>query len=220
MDAYLDDLAEDLQKLDSIDLALHNLEPDQELHVALMQLETEDIQKLTDRLRGALALGSSVNPIIFQRLLGPLTQKISEEFNDHPFRFNDDRGRILLRPDGSSMDPQFSLKVLEDVNTTVAENPGPAELIFTTGAYVYVAEGVRSIRDDIVITSGISVVLVLLVLMVGLRSVRAPLVVFPPLVLANLINIALLWLLIGEVTIYTSMATAVLIDWGSTSRST
>ncbi len=219
LDAAMDSLVDELEKNETIEFAIHEIDEDLAFRVGLMSLTPSELDELNIRLRAALALGPALNPIVAQRLMdmGPLTQRIANSGKANPLAGEDGQARVLVRPTGSSFDPVFSERLIQDVEAVLAaadlESKG-IEHIYTGGAYYNVVADMRGIRSDIVNTSIVSAVLVLLILMIAFRSARTVLAVLPPLALANLINLAITEIGIGSVNTYTSFGTAVLIGLG------
>ncbi len=218
VDAYVEALVPRLEALPALDFALHEVDEALALRIGLLQLAPEDVGELTVRLQGALALGPALNPIVVQRLLdmGPVTERIAAA--DQGLGLADAPGHalVLARPSGSSMDPAFATRVMAEIEEVLARHPPPEGVALTWkgGAYHNNVEGMRGVRRDILRTSLASAVLVLTVITVTFRSGRAALLVFTPLVVANVINLSLLGLWVGAVNTYTSFGTAVLIGLG------
>lgn len=220
IDPFLDDLVVRMEGLDGIDFAIHEVDEELAFELGLLQLSTEEVQELTGRLRGALALGPALNPIVLQRLMdmGPLTEKIGQAGNTSLLgREEEGKGRVLIRPTGSSTDPAFSKQVMEDIERAVAEaNPGGhgVALQWIGGAYRHNVEDREGIWLDIQRTSMASAAFVLLVIAVAFRNLRATVLLYAPLLVANAFNLTLVWLLYGTVNTYTSFGTAILLGLG------
>jgi len=71
-----------------------------------------------------------------------------------------------------------------------------------------------AIRHDVVFTATVSAVLILLIILIGFRSIRRGIIVFIPLVLSGLWNLGLTTLTIGHLTLLTSAFTAILFGLG------
>jgi predicted RND superfamily exporter protein len=217
---YLERVATELQALPTVQFAVHRIDPDLAKRVGLLQLAPEDLDTLEVRLRGALALGSALNPIVVQRLMdmGPVTERIARAGEGSDLLGGaDGHARILVRPRGSSHDQDFAERVMEQVHTVLDKHPpeaSGASLQWIGGAYHNNVEDVRAVSQDIVKTSSVSALLVLLVIIVAFRSLRATILVFLPLFVANIVNLAVLRLAVGSVNTFTSMGTAVLLGLG------
>jgi predicted RND superfamily exporter protein len=215
----LDRLTADLQRLDTVAFALHRLDPELAMHVGLMQLEPATVEELAVRLEMALRLGPALNPFLAAPVLdmSAVAEDIAAAADVRVLLPAEGRGRVLVKPTRSTTDPPFCEQVVADVLRVVAEADLAAAAVrhvYTTGPYVIVADGVQWTRQDLQRTSVVSAILVLLVLMVGMRSFRAPLLVLSPIVLANLVNLALIAVVVGSLNTYTSIGTALLIGLG------
>lgn len=220
MGAVLDELVEELETKETVSFALHRLDEELAFRVGLLQLEPQELDELNLRLQAALAMGPALNPMMAQRLLdmGPITDRIARAHEVSMFGGgNGNRARVVVRPNGSNLDPDFAELVMVDIEDAISkadlEGSG-VTLVWRGGAYHNVADDLRGIRSDLLWTSVASALLVLLVLVVSFRSWRVLVLVFPPLVVANLINLGLTWMLIGSLNTYTSFATAILIGLG------
>ena len=71
-----------------------------------------------------------------------------------------------------------------------------------------------AIKRDVIFTAAVAAVLILLIILVGFRSLRRGLLVFIPLVLAGLWNMGLTALTVGHLTLLTSGFTAILFGLG------
>lgn len=204
--AVLDDLAERLTALDTVAYALHRVDPDTRAHLALLRLEPADADALAAGLeRGDVAI------------VGPIANQLRAWTEQHLLVPDDGRGRIVVKPTESNIDPDFCSRVVRDVHAAIAEADLAAHgvrHVYSAGPYVYIADGAEGIRDDLVRTSGVTVALVLLVLVVGFRSWRAPLLLFPPLLLATLANLAFLRVVFGVLDTFTSFGIALLVGLG------
>ena len=83
-----------------------------------------------------------------------------------------------------------------------------------TGIPANVVDEVSAIRHDVVVTAGLAAAGVLLVVLLGFRSLRRAALVFLPLVLASIWNLGLTWLVLGHLTLVTSAFTAILFGLG------
>lgn len=185
----LDALARQLEALPDVAYALHRLPGDLEAHVALMGLDPATATD--DDLRGALTSYAVADA-------GGL-------------------GRILVKPTQSNIDPAFCERVVGDVHRVVAQADLAAHgvtHVFSAGPYVYIADGAEGIREDLRRTTGISVALVAVVLAVGLRGWRAPLVAAAPIAVAALAHLAWMKLVFGTLNGFTSFGTALLFGLG------
>ena len=126
-------------------------------------------------------------------------------------------GRIPVKPTASNTDPAFCKDVVEDV-TAVLDSAqlevDHVERVFAAGPYVYVADGHEGIMTDLTRTVGVTAGLVLVVLALGMRSVRAPLVLGVPVLISAILQLSALSLLFGSLNTFTSFGTALLVGLG------
>lgn len=94
-----------------------------------------------------------------------------------------------------------------------AEGRSPPTLGFT-GLPAQSVEEMVSIQHDVMMTASVAAVAILLIILVGFRSIRRGLIIFVPLVLAGLWNLGLTALTIGHLTLLTSGFTAILFGLG------
>jgi uncharacterized protein len=216
---FLSGTVSELESMDSVRHAIHDVDPDLAFEIALLQLEPEDVDELTVRLKGALALGPALNPIVTQRLMamGPLTEKIANADNTSMLGNKEGTGRILVRPSGPSSDQSFTVPFMEEVDAMLdrrlAAQPD-VEMVWMGGAYRHTVEDVIGIKNDIAVTSLAASVMVLLIVVLAFRSLRATILVLVPLAAANIVNLAVVNVAIGHLNTYTSFATAILIGLG------
>lgn len=218
---FLHALAESFQASDRVQTAMHAIEPQLATRLGVLQLRADDITELTGRMRGALALGPALNPMVTARLMdmGPLADRIAAAADPSTLLPTADEagGRLLIRPTGSSHDNRFALALMDEVQTTIddalATAPG-VHLDWIGGAYRHNVEDYRGIQQDVWWTSGASILLVLLVMAFALRSWRAVLLVAAPLVATVVITLGMARLLIGSLNTYTSFGAAILIGLG------
>lgn len=220
LDAFLDRATERFSELDSVRYAVHELDPELATKIGLLQLRAEEVRELSNRLRGALALGPALNPIVTQRLMdmGPVTDRIAAMSESAPlFGAADGRGRILLKPTGSAHDQVFAEQLMSDVEAILDEELArhtAVELEWVGGAYRHSVEDRAGIESDLFWTTFTSLALVLGAIALGFRSWRATLLVMAPLIAANVITLSLASLVFGSLNTYTSFGTAILLGLG------
>ncbi|MCB9673082.1 MAG: MMPL family transporter, partial [Alphaproteobacteria bacterium] len=218
LDATMRRMATKLGDLERVEYALYQVDPELTKQLGLLQLEASEVDTLNTRLRAALSLGSALNPIVTQRLMamGPLTERI-QKLSEAPdlLQGGAGRGRILVRPTVSSHDQKFAALVMADIERVLAaeETPG-VRTAWVGGAYRHVVEDSRGIKSDLFWTTFVSLGLVLLVTIVAFRSWRSTLLVFGPLIAANIVVLGLVGVFLGSLNTYTSFGTAILIGLG------
>lgn len=128
---FLEVLEADLEQSERVRFAVHDIDEALATRIGLLQLDVPDVEELTIRMKGALALGPALNPMVSNRLMamGPVTERIqaAAEPTWVPGA-SGGGGRLLVRPTGSSHDPQFSLALIEEIEGLVEarleEHPG------------------------------------------------------------------------------------------------
>jgi predicted RND superfamily exporter protein len=219
LDPFLDALTADFLALPEVAFALHEVDPALATQIGLYQLEPQELRALDLRLQGALALGPALNPMLAQPLLdmGPTTDKIAKLSQGGMLGGEANRAKLIVRPTQGVSDPKFTAAFMADVDRLLKEADAPGHgvrLSWIGGAYRHTHEDVVGIQRDLGSTTSVSALLVLLVLAVAFRSWRAPFLLFPPLVIANLVNLAFVALAIGSLNTYTSLGTAILFGLG------
>lgn len=219
LDGFIDRAEQALSDLDTVEFAVHSIDEDLAAELALLQLSPKEIEELTVRLRGALALGPALNPLVTQRLMdmGPLTERIAQAGSPDALGMSDDVARIFIKPRGSSHDRAFAEALMSGIDDTLFElAPGKSgiEVAWVGGPYRHLVEDIKGIRRDTTRTSITSALLVLLVISLTFRSVRSVVLVATPLLVANVFMLGFAWLSIGFLNSYTSFGTAILIGLG------
>jgi predicted RND superfamily exporter protein len=218
--AAIDDLQARFEASPDVRWALHDVDPVLAQRIGLLRLEPASVQELSARVQGAVLLGPAMNSMMAQRLLdlGPMAEGIRSAGRLNVFPdASPGSAKLLVKPTGSSMDPPFALRFMDEVDQHLAAvraaHPG-VEIPWVGGAYRHNVEDMRGIQDDMVWTGGASLALVFAVIVVAFRSWRAPLLVLTPLIGANVVNLALVAVFIGSLNTYTSFGTALLFGLG------
>ena len=220
-DAALSRLAAQLEGLDGVDYALFDIDEDLAWRLGMLQLTPDELDGIQARLKGAVALGpAAANPFVAQRLLdlGPLTERLARGSESTAVLPSEDGlARIVVRPTGSAYDARFAGPFMERLEGALADFDAgePAvELVWVGGAYRHSVEDVATIRNDLTATAGVSVVLVLVLISLAFRDLRATLLVFTPLVFANIWTTGVAWAAVGSLNTFTSFYPAILVGLG------
>lgn len=218
LDPYLDAITADLAAIDGVQWAIHEIDPDLTRELGLLQLPAADVQELNLRLKGALALGPALNPFVTQRLMamGPVTERI-RKLADAPSLLGgpEGSGRVLVRPTRSSHDQQFAVALMDDIEAVLAARQGQGvRSTWIGGAYRHNVEDYKGIRSDLFWTTFTSLGLVLVIVVAAFRSWRGTVIVFVPLLAANVVALGLVAVVLGTLNTYTSFGTAILIGLG------
>ena len=216
---WLDDVAVKFAELERVDFAVHRVNDELAFRLGLLQLDAKEITALTNRLRGAVALGRAMNPMLAQQLLDmkPLIARVQKAEENAFLQEDGRRGTVLIRPTGGSHDPQFATAFMKDAEALIdAVDPeaNGASLAWFGGAYRHTNEDIQGLRSDLLWTSIASAILVLGFIVISFRSWKAPLLMVIPLGFANVVNLAFVAVWAGHLNTYTSMAVAVLIGLG------
>lgn len=220
LDPFLDDLAARFEAVDGVEFAMHELDPSLTRQIGLLQLDPQELAKLNGRLQGALALGPAINPFVLQPLLamGPLTDKIAKVGDNAMFREREQgTGRLIVRPVRPATDPDFARRFMADVRRVVAEAAPESKgmaLVWMGGPYRHSVEDVEGIQHDLSWTGVGSFLAILGMMIVAFRSARAMLIVFPPLIVANVLTLGFAKLAVGPLNTFTSFSIAILFGMG------
>ncbi len=220
LDAFMVDLAQQMSAMPEVEYALYDLDPDLTWRLGLLQLDTDELSTLKARIAGAVALGpAATNPFMASRLLdlGPLTDKLKARPSRAIFPSKEGTARLLVRPRGSAFDPGFTRPFMARVHAMLdaadAAAPG-VEVVWVGGAYRHGVEDVENIRKDLGRTALVSLALVLGLIAAAYRDLRAILLIFVPLVVANIWATGFAFLSLGTLNTFTSFFPAILIGLG------
>ncbi|TVQ87333.1 MAG: hypothetical protein EA397_18625 [Deltaproteobacteria bacterium] len=216
---YIQSLAEAFERSERVDFVFHQIDPDLAFQIGLLQLDPDDVHELTKRLRGAVALGPALNPVVIQRLLdlGPVTERLDQAHRASLFSADDGIGRLVVRPTGAAQDRAFVMAFYDEVDEILAANPPEAkglELVYLGGPFRTVPDDLRTITRDLGWTSLLAAVLVLGLVTLAFRDVRATLMVFVPILGANILTLGMVALVYGHLNSFTSAAIPVLVGLG------
>lgn len=219
MTTFMRGLEERVKGVDGVEYAIHDVDPELALKLGLMNLEKGDVRQLSNRLKGALALGPALNPMVLGPLLdlGPISERLSAAQEMSFLASTATHGRLLIRPKGSPSDQKFTWKFMEDIERVIEESQPEANgvsLAWMGGPYRHLIEDYKGIKQDIWWTGLTSLFLVLGLITFSFRSFRAALLVGVPLVLANVMTLAFAGLYMGHLNTFTSVCFAMLIGLG------
>jgi predicted exporter len=220
-DQALGRLVEAMEAVEGVDYALYDLDEELAWQLGMLQLTVAELDAIQTRLQGAVALGpAAANPFVAQRLLdlGPLTEKLARGSGSRAILPTTDAlARVVVRPTGSAYNAAFAApfmaRLTDSVESFVDGEPA-LELVWIGGAHRHSVEDVETIRHDLTSTAGVSVVLVLVFISLAFRDLRATLLVFTPLLFANLWTTGMATLTVGSLNNFTSFYPAVLVGLG------
>jgi predicted RND superfamily exporter protein len=123
MTRYMKDLEARVKEVEGVDYAIHDVDPDLALKLGLLNLEMKDVDQLSKRLQGALALGPVLNPMVLGPLLdmGPVSERMSAAQEMSFLASTSTHGRLLIRPTGSPSDQKFTWQFMEDIERVIDE---------------------------------------------------------------------------------------------------
>ena len=220
LDAFMAGLADRLEALNTVDYALYDLDPDLAFQLGLLQLDPPELSALRNRLQGAVAMGpAAANPFLASRLLdlGPLTAKLTAPETTALFPPEDGIARMVVRPRGPAFQPRFARQLMQGVYAEIdaASAAAPSvEVFWVGGAYRHATEDVENIRKDLQWTAVVSLVLVLALIGVAFRDPRAIVLIFVPLLAANIWTTGVAGVAVGTLNTFTSFFPAILIGLG------
>ena len=207
-------------EMDEVDYALYDLPEDLKYQLGLLQLNSEELEQISLKLKQATALGpAAASPFLAQQLfsLGPLTDKLNQGSMLGGVFSPEGGGRIIIHPNKLPFDTTFNKAFLKKVYATLEDSNLEEKGIrigWVGGPYRHAVEDVQQIVNDLARTAGVSLLLVSLVVAIGFRDVRALAVIFLPLIFGSLWTWGLTSLLIGELNAFTSSFTAILLGLG------
>ncbi len=221
-DAWMDAVAARLQALPEVDYVLWRLDGELAQQIGMLQMSREDLTTLRDRLRGAM-LADRVASTFFgaSKLfdLGPLTEKLTrgEETNGRILGERDGIVRLIVRPKGSVHDLPYARAFMADVHRILEQDRPEAagvKIRWLGGGYRHNVEDYEGVVRDLRWINAASSAMVLLIVIAAFRTWRAVLVLFVPLLLANLWTLGVAGAAIGSLNTFTSFASAVLFGLG------
>jgi predicted RND superfamily exporter protein len=217
---WLEEIGQALEALPEFQYTYHQMEPELVWRVGLMQLEPGELAEIRDRLKGVIALGpAATNPFVAQRLmsLGPLTDKLKNASYKARLSPAEGMSRIIVRPTGQATDMAFARRVMAEVHRVIDETEPPEsdiELLWIGGGYRHNVEDFEGVTQDVKWTSVAALVMVFLVISLGFRDWRAVLLIFIPLVVANIWTLGFASIVVGSLNTFTSFISAVLLGMG------
>ena len=220
LNAFMIGLADRIEALDTVEYALYDLDPDLAFQLGLLQLDPPELSALRSRLQGAVAMGpAAANPFLAGRLLdlGPLTAKLTPPETTALFPPEDGVARMVVRPRGTAFQQAFVRELMAgvygEIDAASAATPD-VEVFWVGGAYRHSTEDVENIRKDLQWTALVSLVLVLALIGVAFRTPRAIVLIFVPLVAANIWTTGVAGVAVGTLNTFTSFFPAILIGLG------
>jgi len=216
---WLADIGLALEKLPEVESAMSTVDVNLAQRLGQLQLEVNELGEIRDRLKGAIALGGATNPFIATQLfaLGPLTEKLDRDVEGELLEATPDVGRIVVRATGSATDLQFARAFMARVDEIIeAHDPAGQDLkiLWQGGAYRHNVEDYEGIVQDLGRTSAGALLAVFLLISFAFRDPKAVLLLFTPLVIANIWTLGFAAVSVGTLNNFTSCCLAVLIGLG------
>lgn len=177
--------------------------------LALFQFDPEEIYALAESIRYAIAFR---NPGLLEIPTAPEspltgTNGLFDALVDDDAT-SIDRKLVFVIPTTSSEDLEFSMRLLDDLESVV---PAGSRL---AGPHIENAAGAREISRDLARTSGFSLLFVIVIVGIAFWHVAGAMVLVIPIVAANVISIAIVEHFSGPINLYTSIGGAVLFGLG------
>ncbi len=177
------------------------------LKLRLLQLEPEQIEDLAESLHAAIVFN---DPDLVRRpepprSLLPWAQRMLRDSDP------DKAARpwtLIVIPAGPPGDPVLAQRLLQDLEAAVPE------AVWMAGPHVTIGRSAREIRSDLARTSVLALVLIVAVISLAFRSLRATLLVFPPLLVGDLVALSVTQSIAGSLNFYTSAGSAILLGLG------
>lgn len=215
----LDDLQARFESSEMVEFAVYEIPQEWQQRLGLLQLTVPELRDLETRLQSGLALGPAAsNPMLASQLfaLGPLTEKLANADGVLPTP-DDGIYRLIVRPTGSPYDPTFAKPFWDFANQTIDATDFDAhnvDMVWLGGAYRHAVEDREVIIRDISTTSVASFFLVLILVVVAFKDLKALPILFIPLLVGSSVTWGFTALVIGEVNTFTSTFTAILLGLG------
>lgn len=223
LDAWMKQVAADLEAVEGVDYVLYDIDPTLAGRIAALQLSPAELGLLKERLQGAVALGpAAANPFVAAKLLdlGPLTQRLAAPPKSTAVLSGvEGMARLVVRPVGSAFDAKFAGPLMARVEGVVAAHEPAAkaaglEVVWLGGAYRHAVEDVQAVRTDLFWTGTVSFTMVLALVAFAFRDARAVVIVFVPLLFANLWTTGFALVAVRSLNTFTSFYPAILIGLG------
>lgn len=220
LESFMRDLQARMDAMPEVQFTLYKLDPELAWRIGLLNIPAEDLARIRDRIRGALALGPAIqNPFVAGQWLdlGSLTDRLKGGESFGGFASPEGTARLLIRPKGSAMDMSFARPFMEKVDQTLDEmepEKRGVSVAWIGGPYHHSVEDLKGISRDLTQTNGASLILVLLLVALAYRNFRSVLLIFAPILLGNLWALGFAGATVRTLTSFTSFFSAVLVGLG------
>jgi predicted RND superfamily exporter protein len=208
-DADIEEVAERVEKLESVRSTFHGFTSELGLKLAILQLSPEQIEKLAEDIHAAIAFRNAglidkpdIDTSLFPWAVDPLPEPAKESDEEAASQI------LFVFPTAPPVDPDLALRLLEDLEQIVPE------ATFIAGPHADIGTAVREVRQDFRNTSLFSLLLVATIAALALRNIAGLLILVPPLLLANVLAISAVSLIFGSLNLYTSMGGALVFGLG------
>jgi len=222
LDTFMTELQAEVNKLPGVGFTLYKVDPELAWRVGLLNIPPEDLARLRDRLRGALALGPAIqNPFVAAQWLdlGAMTSRLKGKDTASAFEAPEGTARLLIRPTGSATDMRFAVPFMDSLNALLAQMQAKPEaqgvtLAWLGGPYHHSVEDLEGITNDLIGTNAASLLLTLLLVVLAFRNFRSVILIFAPILLGNLWALGFAGATVRKLTSFTSFFSAVLVGLG------
>lgn len=220
VDQFMVSLQGRLDAMPEVEFTLYKADPDLVWRLGLLNIPLDDLTRLRDRLRGALALGPAIqNPFVGGQWLdlGATTSKLKSRDAASPLGTPEGMARLLIQPRGAATDMAFARPFVDKVEAALDELEPEAHGVtvdWIGGAIYHNVEDLKGIARDLSQTNGASLILVLLLVVLAYRRVRAVVLVFAPILVGNLWALGFAGGTVRTLTNFSSFFSAVLVGLG------
>lgn len=224
---FADELAPDLEKLDTVTHVSYKVDPAFFMTNALLYMELGDLKEIERRLLKKIDYEKKQrNPFLIQleKEVDDFTLKdIIDKYGTNRFRTSMSTldGKILVmlvKPAGPATDVSFLNRLISGTDKVVeahrAMPHGQGIEVIKQGRYYLTHSDNATLEHDLLFLTLISIVLVLVVLYFFFRSVKAILLIFFPLASGVILNFALTQLTIGHLNMLSGFLTGILFGLG------
>ncbi|MBN8216969.1 MAG: MMPL family transporter [Spirochaetes bacterium] len=224
---FADELAPDLEKLDSVSHVSYKVEPGFFLTNALLYMDLADLQQIESRLNKKIAYEKKKrNPFLIKLederddfTLSDIIQK----YGTNRFRssMSTPDGKILVllvKPTGAATDVDFLNRLIAGTEAVVAAHqamPGGEGIqVIKQGRYYLTYNDNKTLENDLLRLTLISIALIILVLYFFFRGIKSLLLISIPLASGVILNFALTYFTIGHLNMLSGFLTGILLGLG------
>ncbi|MEQ9496559.1 MAG: MMPL family transporter [Deltaproteobacteria bacterium] len=236
LEKYADDLAVELEKLETVDFVNHRRADAFFKERALYFLEVEDIEEIQDRIDETIRWHKKeANPLLvdiadegkpsldfshLEEKRSPLKRSLGGPRSGSQTHYVSDDGKLLLifiRPKKRASDFAFTKKVMAEVEATVDAFDGSkygVTKVELGGRYKKRIEQLSTIEGDLGTTSLVAVLLLVLYIVLHFRRISAVILLLTPLGIGLVVLLGITALFFPTLNILTAFVGAILLGLG------